>query len=79
MWSWGGKGVGGLHSSSQTRLTDGLAKGGVSLLPGTFQVGGSDCHLSDKVGSRGRLLVHLQGCVFIARGTGQGWNHANAR
>jgi hypothetical protein len=27
------------NSTSQTRLTDGLAKGGISLLPGTFQVG----------------------------------------
>lgn len=28
------------NSTSQTRLTDGLAKGGISLLPGTFQVYG---------------------------------------
>lgn len=28
-----------VNTTSQTRLTDGLAKGGVSLLPGTFQVG----------------------------------------
>uniref|UniRef100_A0A383VHN9 Uncharacterized protein n=1 Tax=Tetradesmus obliquus TaxID=3088 RepID=A0A383VHN9_TETOB len=29
-----------VNTTSQTRLTDGLAKGGVSLLPGTFQVYG---------------------------------------
>lgn len=29
------------NSSSRTKLTDGLARQGISLLPGTFQVGGA--------------------------------------